>query len=1261
MAASSASVATTPRRRWLRRLVLSVLAIAVLLFGAAGWLLGTTSGLRFALVQARGLSHGALSVQQARGRLSGPMDLAELRYDDGKGTVVSAAQMHLQLRLWPLLRGRLHVLTVAVEDVRVALPTASPASSGRSDWWLHPLIAMVFEHAHVGALRVTRAGHTLFVANRLDLTGRWSNDGVLLQQLALRAPDGYVDLAGPVAIGTHYRGDGRASFAWKLGSTPLAGRFVAQGDGKLAHLNLTLSQPTVARLQLDLGQQANHVWTATLDVPRFDATSLPGVGSLKTLAIAMRGGGSQHSGTLQGRVDLNDRSVLLQPLQASISDDLKTLTVQQLTLRSPQLGGSLSASGMVQLDAQPLRAALAVRWQNVVVPATLAGQALASRGALKVSGSAAQWQAEGNVAIGPPGRLAALALNMDGTAQQINVRRLDWTQAHGNLRAHGSVTVQPALAWQLQTTAHRFDPGQLFAGWGGALDADITSAGSATSTGTDATLAIRQLSGTLRGRPVHGEGRLHLAADAVLDGQLALSSGGSRVALKAPPGSSDHIALTLAMASLGDWLPNASGRLDGHFMVGGKLPKLSVNGGLQGHALVWQQQQMHTLQLIAGLPDISHPAGKLDLQATGVRLQGLTFQQLHLHAEGSQRDHRLTLDARGRQLSGALALHGALQGSNWTGALTTLNLDPQGLPGWHLQQPAPLSYRSGAATLDELCLSAGDPLLCVSAKRDAPGNLDARFRLHALPLALLLNAAGEASLPLRADGTLEGSGALRRNAAGTLSGSAAITSAHGTLTDTEHADRPLLAWRHLTAHTELGLTHQQLSVRADLDQSGRLDGHLNVTGTQQALSGQLAVQLNNLAPLELFTAELASVQGRLNGNLQFGGTLRQPAITGQAQVDGFAAELPTAGLKLRQGRLSVSTSDAQLLHIAGSVQSGQGTLAINGSSLLGAHAQTTLTLKGSQFTAVDLPVARVAVSPDLTVKRDASGIAIGGALRVDSAAVDLDKLPGAGALQASPDVVVIDQKQQQRAAGIVPISSRVAVDLGSNTHVIGKGLDGYLSGVLTVSDQPGRAAKGQGQLTVDGSYKAYGQTLHIERGQLLFASTPLDNPGLNIRAMRKLNPNATVDEGQQVGLLISGTAQRPILTVFSNPVMAQSDALSYLVTGKPLAQVKGGEGDLVSAAAQTLGSAAGNLLAKRIGARLGVDDIGVSSSAALNGSSAFSVGKYLSPRLYLSYGVGLFEHGQVITLRYRLSQRWNFEAQNATDYNRASLNYRIEK
>ena len=88
-------------------------------------------------------------------------------------------------------------------------------------------------------------------------------------------------------------------------------------------------------------------------------------------------------------------------------------------------------------------------------------------------------------------------------------------------------------------------------------------------------------------------------------------------------------------------------------------------------------------------------------------------------------------------------------------------------------------------------------------------------------------------------------------------------------------------------------------------------------------------------------------------------------------------------------------------------------------------------------------------------------------------------------------------------------------------------------------------------------------------------------------------------------------------------------------------------------------SAGGDLLAKRIGARTGLDT-GVSDNSALGGA-AFTVGKYLSPKLYLSYGVGLFTPGEVITLRYLFSTRFNFEAQNASTGNRAGINYRWEK
>ncbi|MEW9623939.1 translocation/assembly module TamB domain-containing protein [Rhodanobacter geophilus] len=1245
--------------KWLKRLAIAFATLLLVVAATLWWLLATGAGLRFALARVQSATHGALQWKQAQGSLIGPLQLAGLRYDDGQGTVVEVARVRLALRFWPLLARRVHVRDLDVEGVAVALPKSTESSPRSGGFSLQPPLDLLLDRAHVGTVQVSQAGQPLFASDSLDLAGRWTHAGIAIDTLNLRAPEGHVDLDGRLAFARRQRGNGKADFAWQLGDAHCAGRLVASSNGTQAQLDLSLQQPATARLHLELDLD-NYDWKATLGAPRFDPKPWLGDTSLQSLALDVQGHGDRHGGELDGTLDLNQYRVLLQPLRARLSDDGKTLTLQQLAVSSPQVKGRLAASGTLQLDAKPLGGQLAIQWNGVQLPADLVGQPLASAGKLEARGNADRFHAAGDITLGPPGKPAHLVLNLDGTPQAIALQPLTLQQPQGQLQAQGTLQLQPTPGWQLDVKASRFDPGQLFAGWNGALDFTLASQGKLTPAGPDATLDLAQLAGRLRERKIGGEAKLHLSPDKLIDGRLRLGSGGSTVQLDARPGRANDANLQLAIASLGDWLPGAGGRLDGQFNVRGLLPRLAVNGHLQGGALSWQQQRVDTLLLVAGVPDISHPAGKLELTANGAHLGGLVFQRIHLLAEGSQGDHRLQLDTRGSQLSGTLALHGALKNGAWNGTLSTLDLEPQGLPGWRLQHPGQLAWRDGAFSLGELCLTAGDPLLCASAKRDKAGNLDASYRLRALPLALLLNAAGESGLPLRVDGSLQGDGRLRRSAAGVLNGTASIGSSHGSITYTEHADAPLLSYDDFALNAELGANSQRLDLRARLDHDGHLGGQVSLSGKQQALAGQLDLRLNNLAFLELPGNALANVHGHASGSFRLGGTLAQPAVSGSATLGDFAAEVPAAGLKLGKGRLVVSALDTRSLRVDGSVQSGAGTLAVAGVAGLGGGVATDITIKGSRFTAADIPAAKVAISPDLRLQRDAQGLDLGGSVLLDSADVNLDKLPGAGASQASSDVVVVDRQQPEPGSSL-PFTATVKVDLGHRTHLAGMGLDGRLAGVLTVNERPGRATTGQGQITVSGTYKAYGQNLAIQRGKLLFASTPIDNPGLDIRAIRKLNPNATIADGQEVGLQVSGTAQRPVLTVFSNPLMEQSDALSYLITGKPLSQVKGGEGDMLGAAAQALGSAAGNLLAKSIGSKIGVDDIGVSSNEALGGNSAFTVGKYLSPRLYLSYGVGLFEPGEVITLRYRLSHRWNFEAQSATEFNRASFNYRYER
>jgi len=1250
------------RRRWPRVLAMAVLVLVLLAGSALGWLLGTASGLQFAVARVQAATHGALSVGRAEGRLIGPLTLHHLRYRDGQGTDIQVSSAQLDIAFWPLWRKRLHVRDLQADGITVALPPGTPnPPASRGTFNLQPPLDLVLDRVRIGALAVQRGGHPVFSSRQLTLAGAWTSHGITIRQLALDAADGHAALDGVLALGKRDRGDGRASFDWSAAGHRYAGTLKAHSDGRLAQLDLALTRPATAVLHLQLTQGGRYAWTGALEVPRFDPRPVLGPGALIALATSLRGSGDRRSGTLTGQLELDDFRLQLQPLRASFSEDLKTLHLQQLSLRSPQTAGTLEASGKVQLDASPIQADLALRWKDVALPAALVGQPLRTSGNLTAAGSSERFRGTAAAAIGPPGKPARLALDIDGTPRQIALNSLALTRGDGSLEASGTLSLKPALGWRLQLQATRFDPGELFAGWDGALDTDLTSHGQLTAAGIDATLALRSLGGQLRQHALHGSGTLHLSPARVVDGALKLTSGSSTIRVTARPGSRNDADLALAITSLGDWLPGTSGRLDGHFKVLGVLPKLSVNGTLHGQALVWAQQRAAALRLIVGIPDLSRPSGKLELDARGVDAAGLAFAQIRLLAEGSQTRHRLTLSARGTQLSGDLALDGAMRGTAWRGTLSRLDLAPQGLPRWQLQKRSQLNYDRGALGMTALCLSAGKPQLCASASRDKAGNLDASYTLRALPLALLVNAAGYADLPLRVDGELAGNGELRRSANGILSGHASLVSSRGSINYTDHADQPLLDYRDLGVQARLAPGSQQVTAHASLDQGGRFDGHLGISGAAKVLDGQLDLHVNNLAFVELLTDEVANVKGALNGHFRFGGTMDAPAVTGAATLDHFAAEVPAAGLKLSQGQLTLSTRDAHTFRIDGRVHSGDGSLAVAGTAGLGTHAATEITLTGSRFTAADIPSARVVVSPDLTLRQGPQGLDVGGKVSLDSADVDLAKLPGAGATRASPDVVVMDEKPSRPKAGPLPITANIAVELGGKTHVVGMGLDGTLGGQLTVRQRAGRAATGQGQIAVSGSYKAYGQKLTIEHGQLLFAGTPLDNPGLNIRAVRKLNPNATIDDGQKVGLYVSGTAQRPVLTVFSQPVLEQSDALSYLLTGKPLSDLKGGEGSMVTSAARALGSAGGGLLAKRIGSQLGVDEIGVSSNDALGGSSAFTVGKYLSPRLYLSYGVGLFEPGQVITLRYRLSKRWNFEAQNATNFNRASFNYRYEK
>ncbi|HEX5419710.1 MAG TPA: translocation/assembly module TamB domain-containing protein, partial [Gammaproteobacteria bacterium] len=221
----------------------------------------------------------------------------------------------------------------------------------------------------------------------------------------------------------------------------------------------------------------------------------------------------------------------------------------------------------------------------------------------------------------------------------------------------------------------------------------------------------------------------------------------------------------------------------------------------------------------------------------------------------------------------------------------------------------------------------------------------------------------------------------------------------------------------------------------------------------------------------------------------------------------------------------------------------------------------------------------------------------------------------------------------------------------------GLGLMGKLGGAVQIVEGPGQPTTGTGELRVEkGTYKAYGQDLTIRKGRLIFAGGPLTNPGLDVEAVRQATQEILV------GARVQGTLMQPELSLFSEPPLPQQEQLSYLVLGRSLNNASSSETSALASAAIALGLKGGNFVSERLNKSLGFQEFGIETQPGEGSTSAsFVIGKYLSPSLYVSYGIGLFQPINTLKLRYTISSHWRLETESSSQAKGGDLLYHVER
>ncbi len=1284
------------RLRWIAiRGSIAAAALTLALAAFVYWLLTTIGGRDLLLSQivARLPSNATLSWRSVDGPLSGPLAMNGVRFTYDR-IVFTADRVYLDPAIRPLLGKRLRLDAMQIANATLEIPKSDePFELPR---WpdvlpdINPPLELQADDVRVDGFLLTQEGEKLIDIKTLR-AGLDARTGKLhVENLFVDSDRGRFVAHGDYAPEDDYRTDFTVSAVLPAasGRTPAQLGLVARGD--LASMDVALAgkTPGATHAYLTLRGKDDPRWQLRAKAESLDIALVTGAQASDTdqpLTLDFQADGTGGTANLQGEVRQGDLHARVLPSKVRV--DKQKLDVFPLALEV--LDGRVTLRGNADFtDAENASFRFAVnarglRWtgtETETTTTTAAAKPPASNSAKKLSQATSQaktttepvaigadadlgfagtlkaWAAIGNATLTRDGETAKLQFDGRGNDERMTLKSLKVAMPSGSLDGTGSVAWAPTLGWDFNATLAGFDPGYFAPDFKGAINGKLTTKGSTRNDGgLDISVQAKDLGGRLRNRPLKGQGNFAMhgagksGGETAYEGDVALTLGTSRIDAKGKVGSAIAVDAKFSPLVLSDLLPEGAGTLRGTLQLDGPSNAPNVVADLTGSGLKYGDYRADTFSAKGRLP-WSRGNGAIAVRASGLAI-GLPMDTVTLDARGAVEALQLEGEARGE--IGVLSLSGnALKrGTTWQGALATLQLTPAKGASWRLQQAAQFRWDGKNGALSNACLaSSGGGSLCASADWPRRG---VDLRGDGLPLTLLVpylpEREGNQQWLLRGEIAMTGQ---LRPAGNAWRGQFNVRSSGGGLKNSPQARREMLSYDNLVLDASFDPRRINAELNTAFNSGGRIAARITTGWDDYApIAGEVSVNTDELVWMELFSPDIVEPKGKLDGHITLAGTRARPQLGGQATLSQFTAEVPSLAIVLEQGNVRLNALPDGSARIDGQVRSGEGTLNVDGSlNWQNLDAPLQLNVRGDKVLVSDTRDLRAVASPDVQVSYTAGQpMQVTGTVTVPSALIDLERLDQG--VSTSPDVVVLDPVDPERT-GSTPLDLDLTLALGDDVKLKGFGLDGTLGGKMRVRARPGREMTAAGQLQVAGRYKAYGQKLEITRGELSWNNGPVSDPTLNVRAERKVGDVTA-------GVDIRGRASAPKADVWSDPASSQSEALAYLTLGRPLASASSDESKQVNAASAAL-SAGGSLIASQLGAKLGLDDAGVSDSRALGGS-VLGFGKHLSPRLYVGYGVSLLGTGQVLMLKYLLRKGFDVQIESSTVENRASVNYRLEK
>jgi translocation and assembly module TamB len=1254
--------------RW-RRIILAttVLVLVGVPLATARYALHSETGLRFLLGQLARLPAVRVEATGASGTLAGPLAIERLIVEH-EAVRIEMRDLRLNLRTRSLLTGNVHLEQASAGRIDVTL-RAREERPPEVPHFLPPFLEIEAPDARLAEVSVTLADGQRLEVERLSAAlamNRWRIDlaDVVVEDAAGRV-DGALTLRAKLPLALRAAANGR----WRLPD----GRhyrfaLAARGDlGRLA-TTLTLSEPA------NLSFTGNAL--ALADAPRvvgtlrasdFDGSPWVEAGRWPLVSGSVAVDASAQAFGLDGT--LSSAALGEGPLRLQGSGRWLERTLEISSLRAwwPRSTATLQVCGSMKFVAPAPELDLDGEWTALRWP--LIGEAAVESavGTLSVRGALPyEFSMQAHALL--PGVPAADFI-AGGTVDrgQLVLDRFDGRVLGGRLAGSGQLSWVGDQRWSARLDAKNLDIAAVRPQFPGRMSAVATIEGRGFTLASPWTARLASLSGSVRGRALSGRGEIS-HRDGTYDlRSVRIANGESHIDVDGRWGQTLDLRWRADVRELGLLHPDLAGEVQSSGRIHGRLERPQVAGELRARRVRVGEASAEALQADVDVDLTDARDSSLDLRATTIEVGPLVLDTARLDARGRPDEHGLTLEfyssgnteERLPQLQARVAVSGDYDAASrtWRGSVNEASFTfADG--GATLLQPASIEMSPSVLRVAPLCLSTGEARLCAEGERVAqPAAWRVIYSAQDWPLRRLLRSL----LGWREfDGRLQAAGWLAQEQGRDWLGGMTM------LLDEPTLDIPRNKFR--TDRVRLGSGRvdvfaepQELraTVELDLAEGTRVRGQATarrdpaLPPANYPLSGLLRVESAALTGIPVLVPEIDRSDGSLDASVAVAGTLGNPRFDGEFHVRDGRFDLYRTNLLFSDVALDGRFVGDELV-FDGRGKTARGSIAFDGRFSWPEDVMTgAMRLQGEQLLVADTPEFRIVASPDIALTAGRDGYEVTGRVLIPQARIAPKDL--STTVATSPDERVVGlEVEEEGPSTLERVRSRVTVEIGNDVRVDSYGLKARLGGAVTVITQPDDVVRGDGSIRiVEGEYKAFGQYVRIVRGVLSYEKTPLDQPTLDLVGEREIKQEDIV-----VSINVRGTLGAPFITLSSEPPLPENEALSYLLTGRSINTLQSGEAASLDSAAQSLAVSGGGFLLGGIGTRIGLDEVSVEQTG--EDDTSVVLGKFLSPKLFVSYGISIAEAINTIKLRYTLNERWSLKAEAGLEQ-AADVEFKIER